>query len=55
MLNEVKHLAHEQTWVTNAEGVPFATQILRCAQDDRLRRATASFVLPAVKRLRDSH
>jgi hypothetical protein len=54
MLNEVKHLACGQNWVTNVGGVSFVTQILRYAQDDRLRMATASFILPAARRLRDS-
>jgi hypothetical protein len=54
MLNEVKHLAYGWNRVTNAGGVSFVTQIPRYAQDDRLRRAGASLVLPAAKRLRDS-
>jgi hypothetical protein len=54
MLNEVKHLACGRNWVTNAGRVSFVTQILRYAQDDRLGMATASFVLPAAQRLRDS-
>jgi hypothetical protein len=54
MLNEVKHLAYARNWGTNVGGVPFVSQILRCAQDDRLRMAAASFVLPAAQRLGDS-
>jgi hypothetical protein len=54
MLNEVKHLAYGKNWVPNVGGVSFVTQILRYAQDNRLRMATASFVLSAAQRHSDS-